>query len=348
VVSGSNPNYGGCMVFLSVDGGNTYQSVGTCSKGTTGSLSADYPLGSDPDTTDTLSVDLTESGQSLMSEAQAVADTFTNPYYIAGASGYEAVCPTTATLTAGNKYNLTGYIRRGVLATKVMDHLSGSRFAALDSSVLGIPLNPTWIGKTLHFKFASYNPVGGGLQPLSECTDYTYSPTGVWKPRSPLAVILGATSVITPSGSLQAIYSFPVPGNLLAVGDGIRISFKLGTGGTSNGTFPQVTLCLGPGISQGQTLPPTVGALIYPSGPAAAEITIVRAAGAGAYTMGWEVDMPSATPPTEVGHVTGSNGAQINWSADLVLTVQVDTGAPGGLTVQGLSLQADFITQPGA
>src|SRR6185437_4118313 len=62
VVSDSDPNYGGCVVYTSTDGGATYKPVGTITgNAATGVLTADFPAAADPDTADTLSVDLTES-----------------------------------------------------------------------------------------------------------------------------------------------------------------------------------------------------------------------------------------------------------------------------------------------
>ena len=39
-------------------------------------------------------------------------------------------------------------------------------------------MDPKWIGVTLHFKFPTFNTFGGAAQALSDCTDYTYAPTG--------------------------------------------------------------------------------------------------------------------------------------------------------------------------
>jgi hypothetical protein len=348
VVSGSNLNFGGCMVFMSLDGGNSYQSVGACTKATTGVLTADYPLGSDPDSSDTLAVNLTESAGTLQSEVQAIANTYTNPYYLAGASGYEVVCPTTATLTSANHYNLTGYIRRGALASKPMDHPSGSRFAALDSSVLGIALSPAWIGQTLHFKFASYNQFGSGMQPLSECTDYTYTPTGVWKAISKLAVIQGTTSVIVPSGSGQVLYQLAIPANTLGVGDGIRIKLVATVSGSPNNGELGVSLVLGSAAGLGQTMDGGPNPLLaFYGGAATAEYTLLRTAAAGGWWLGYNIHQQSNTlQPIYIGAFGGSSPSNINWAADQVLSAIVATTQPGGYNVQGLSFAADFVTQP--
>jgi hypothetical protein len=39
-------------------------------------------------------------------------------------------------------------------------------------------MDPLWIGKTLYFKFLSFNTFGGGLQQLADVVAYPYTPTG--------------------------------------------------------------------------------------------------------------------------------------------------------------------------
>jgi hypothetical protein len=57
----------------------------------------------------------------------------------------------------------------------------GSRFAFVGppyTGILKLALDPSWIGKTLYFKFAAFNSFLGSVQDLSDCTVYTYTPTG--------------------------------------------------------------------------------------------------------------------------------------------------------------------------
>lgn len=87
VVSGSSANYGGCIPNLSVDGGTTYQTLqGTAlENGITGHTTADYPAtGGNPDATDTLSVDLTESNGILQSFTADERDNFQSICYLSG------------------------------------------------------------------------------------------------------------------------------------------------------------------------------------------------------------------------------------------------------------------------
>ena len=182
LISGADPNYGGCVVNASVDGGSTYQPLSNAAPATSGVLTADYPVGADPDTTDTLAVDLTESNGALSTQSQQIADGFADPCFVAGASGFEAVCPTAATLTSAFHYSLGTYVRRGVEGTAIMDHPLGSRFAAIDGSTVKINLPAQWVGKTIHLKFQAFNKLGGQLNSLSECVDYTFTPVSTFLP----------------------------------------------------------------------------------------------------------------------------------------------------------------------
>jgi hypothetical protein len=44
--------------------------------------------------------------------------------------------------------------------------------------IMRIALDPSWIGKTLYFKFAAFNGFMGSVQSLSDCIAYPYTPTG--------------------------------------------------------------------------------------------------------------------------------------------------------------------------
>lgn len=183
LVSGADPQFGGSLGFLSVDGGVSYPiALGSIAPATTGDLTADYPNNTDPDTSDTLSVNLTESNGALASQSQQIADGFLDPVYLGGNysgmayTAFEVVCPTVATLTSAFNYDLTTYIRRAVQGTTAMDHPIGSRFGVISGAVLKIDLNPQWIGTTLYFKFIAFNLTGGQSNDLSNVVAYPYTP----------------------------------------------------------------------------------------------------------------------------------------------------------------------------
>ena len=183
LISGADPNFSGCVIYVSVDGGATYQPLSNAGPANTGVLTADYPNNTDPDTTDQLKIDLTESNGSISPQTQQIADGFADPCFIAGAgSTFEVVCPTAATLTSAEHYTLGTYIRRAVEGTVAMDHPTSSRFAIIDGATVKIDLPAQWVGKTIHLKFAAYNKLGGQQNSLADCVDYTFTPVSTFLP----------------------------------------------------------------------------------------------------------------------------------------------------------------------
>jgi hypothetical protein len=193
VVSGANPNYGGNIVMLSTDGGTSYNPIGRIvGNAATGFTAADWPIATDPDTTNDLPVDLTESLGALLSYQVADEDNFVFPCYVAGGNAaipYGLMTYAVATLTSANHYTLKATagnkLRRCVFGAPALvtdvDHPNASRWAFLNPSGAGIfkiNLDPLWIGKTLHFKFLAFNTFQNAQQALAAATDYTFAPTG--------------------------------------------------------------------------------------------------------------------------------------------------------------------------
>jgi hypothetical protein len=196
VVSSPDENYGGAQTYISTDGGSSYNPIGDPLVGsaTTGVSTGDWPAASDPDTTNDLTLDLTESLGELSSYTATARDNFQYPCYIDGGGSYdipyELMAYNTATLTAEYMYTLeaTGSgneLRRGVYAAPAagvgVDHPSGSRWAFLNPSgqgILKLPMDSAWIGTELWFKFVSFNNFGTATQTLADATAYNYTPTG--------------------------------------------------------------------------------------------------------------------------------------------------------------------------
>ncbi|MGH6834928.1 MAG: phage tail protein [Methylocella sp.] len=183
-VSGvADPNWGGAFVWISTDG-NTYAQAGTVSApARQGFLTAALalPPGANPDTTDTLSVSLIESGGVLTSGTNADAQNGVTLCLVES----ELLAFATATLTGTNAYNLT-YLYRGLYGTLALAHLNGAPFARLDSAIFSYPLPAAMIGVPLFLKFQSFNIFGQGIEDLSECTAYSYTPTGAGSPIGPV------------------------------------------------------------------------------------------------------------------------------------------------------------------
>jgi len=195
VVSAPSANYGGCIVYLSTNGGASYNNIGFISgSAITGVTVGDWPAAADPDTTHNLALNLTESLGALVSYDTADRDNFVFPCYVAGGAGnipYELMAYNLATLTSAYHYTLAATgggneLRRAVYSAPTVgqgvDHPGGSRFAFLGPQgpgILKLDMDPTWIGVTLMFKFAAYNNLQGALQSTSGLTAYNYTPTGI-------------------------------------------------------------------------------------------------------------------------------------------------------------------------
>ena len=167
---GPGVNWGGALVELSYDGVN-YTNVGSIlTKPTMGVLTATLASAADPDNTDTLSVDLSESLGSLQTVSAGDKDAFRSLCYVGG----ELISYETATQTGPYQYDLTS-LRRGVYNTPIGAHIAGTAFARLDDSVFRLQLDSHAIGQTLSFKFLSFNIRGGAIQGLEDATAVTYT-----------------------------------------------------------------------------------------------------------------------------------------------------------------------------
>lgn len=190
-VAGPSANWGGCQVWISLDG-TTYKQAGTITRSAAagnkvtgnagvnntasryGTLTADFPSHVDPDTTDTLSVDLSISNATLQSATTGQAAAAATLSLLGGT---ECISYTTATLTGPNAYNLTGTIRRGQAQTPISDHPPGSSFIRLDNSIFTYNYVREQIGSTIYVKFLSFNLFGQKLQALSDVSAYTVTLT---------------------------------------------------------------------------------------------------------------------------------------------------------------------------
>jgi hypothetical protein len=181
-ISGASQDWGGAIVWASLDG-TTYSEVGMqVGESLMGLTGGDFPVAADPDTVDDLPVDLSESFGTLDSYSVTYEDAFASLCYIEGGSlciPYELISYAIAQLTSANHYTLkaTGgnKLRRGIYSTPITDHASGSKFLSLAGPTVRLLVNPAWIGKTLHFKFTSFNQFGNQIESLADVTDYPYT-----------------------------------------------------------------------------------------------------------------------------------------------------------------------------
>ena len=185
-----NLNWGGCDIYLSTDGTSYFKRGTLTSASRMGQLTAVLASGSDPDTTHTLSVNLSQAfgvleGGTLADANNGVTLCFVDGEYIS----YEQ-----ATLTSTYNYDLgkhggtAGLLRRGLWGSPISSHAIGSLFVRLDQNVFVMPYTKADVGQTIYVKLVSFNIFGGGYQDISTVTPYThviggpptfYAPTGL-------------------------------------------------------------------------------------------------------------------------------------------------------------------------
>jgi hypothetical protein len=136
-------------------------------------LTAALASGSDPDTVNTLSVDLSQSLGELASVTQTVTDLFDALCLV----GTEFISFRDAALTGAYAYDLT-YLRRGVYGS-VQGAADGARFVRCDERLFRYAYNPLEGGNTIYLKFVAFNVYGDGLQDIAELTPVTFTIAGV-------------------------------------------------------------------------------------------------------------------------------------------------------------------------
>jgi len=163
-VCGSSADWGGCSVWVSPDGTNYVQVGRIYGPARMGSLSANLASAADPDTTHTLSVDLTASAGTLSGGSQADCDNFRLLCFVDG----ELISFQTATLTSAFHYNLATRLRRGVFGSPITSHSSSvggiyypvgnanpAVFLRLDDAVFVWEADPTLVALPTNISGAS-------------------------------------------------------------------------------------------------------------------------------------------------------------------------------------------------
>ncbi len=172
-VGSTSPQWGGANVFASIDNATYSQVAVITAPLRQGALTAALPAASGWDGSGTLSVNLAESGAALAGTSQAAAQQGATLALV----DTELMAYESATLTGASAYDLSG-LARGLGGTAPAAHPSGAPFARIDGAVIKCDLPTNLIGRTLYLKFQSFNAFGGGLQDLSTCVAYSYTPTG--------------------------------------------------------------------------------------------------------------------------------------------------------------------------
>jgi hypothetical protein len=189
ITASGGADWGGAQVFISFDN-TTFTSAGMIfSSARQGTLTVALASHADPDTTNTLSVDLTASEGTLDPVTHADADAFRTLAYISAPPSGSALA-TTGELVAYGAVASTGtftdnltYLRRALYGTAAGAHSIGALFtrldlAAGDTTIIRYALPPQYIGATIYLKFVSFNIYGAAAQDIAAVTTYTYAPSG--------------------------------------------------------------------------------------------------------------------------------------------------------------------------
>ena len=172
----ADPNWGGCNVWLSING-TSYSQIGTivgpAPQGVLTASLASYS-GTNPDTV-RYARGKHGGKRRGVSDGKRPRRATGNTLCIVDS---EFVSYATATLTSANKYSLT-YLYRGLYGTAIASHSSGAQFAFLNGSgIFKYDLPAQYVGREIYIKLQSFNVFGGGVQNIAACTAYTYTPSG--------------------------------------------------------------------------------------------------------------------------------------------------------------------------
>lgn len=184
--SGASAQWGGCTVWASLDMGASYQLLGKVQNASVmGTLTSTLPTygGSNPDTINTLEVDVLDSRGDLGSFSAEDAE--------AGVSlclaGNELLSYELATLTSPGNYDLDN-LYRGLFGTSPGAQASGQPFVFYNGSEIRFDLPDDTVGVAVYFKFTSFNLFGISEQSLADVTEYIYTPAGGGVPQPPSGV----------------------------------------------------------------------------------------------------------------------------------------------------------------
>ncbi len=171
-------DWGGAQIWASADG-STYGQLGIVYQGgVQGLLTSTFPSGADPDTVNTLAVNVALSGNQIVAGSTTDADLGITLAYVGAPTSFELIGYSNVTLTSPSNYDIDTYIRRGMYGSVISSHPSGAEFGLVNGSVFSQIYPANYVGRTVFFKFLSFNSVGGNVQSLAAVPAYSYTLTG--------------------------------------------------------------------------------------------------------------------------------------------------------------------------
>lgn len=191
-LSGAGAVWGGADVWVSYDGVD-YKRMGRVSKpARVGKLTAAMASNATA-----LAVALEGKAGQLLPATAGEAQALFSGIYIGGAND-EFMAYAGATLTGEKQYTLDGLVR-GAYGSAVAQHVIGDPFVRLDDALAKSgPLSHDLIGKTLYFKFQSFNVFGAAFEDLAAVPVYSYIIAGYGATGQPVG---GLTATAVPGSS---------------------------------------------------------------------------------------------------------------------------------------------------
>lgn len=201
-VRGAGANWGGCRLWVSLDGTN-YKDKGMVYGG------ARYGTITGPVSAGSLPVQL-NAGQ-LISGSAADAANLSTLCYVGGAAP-EYLAYTTATLTGASAYTLGGLNRSAYNSNRAAAaHTAGEAFVRVDAAIAKSgPLDTTMVGKTIYLKFTSFNIYNAAEEALASVTAYPYTIQGTMA-LIPPSQPTGMTATMEPFGLRIVCAANPEP-----------------------------------------------------------------------------------------------------------------------------------------
>jgi hypothetical protein len=229
---GVPPTWGGAILHMSTDGGTTYQQIGRLGGPIKqGVLTTSLASATGFDTTHTVGVDMTSSIGALLTTTDSSARNGTNKCLI----GTEVLSFATATPTGVNLYDISR-LPRALYSTVAGAHIVGDKISVLDEVIAHISLDTALISVPCKFKFQSFNKWGFGLQDISTCTVYSYTPTGVGVGG---AAVSTQSQTVTCSGASVSTSSAKIPANSILLSITVK-NMTTVTGPTGYNVDPQL------------------------------------------------------------------------------------------------------------
>jgi hypothetical protein len=212
---GTSDAWGFCNICVAQSSGGDYQPIGTIKlPARIGELETTFASGSDPDTVNSMIVNLVENCGPFEAGSTTDADSGNTLCFVDN----EIIAYSALTYTGQNQITMGTYIRRGQMGTTISSHSTGGLFMRLDNSIFKYTYDPVFRGQTLYFKFQSVNSFGNMAQPLSSLTPVSFtipnSNLGSVDKSTGLVIALGNPSsqnIIVNNSNFEASTALPIP-----------------------------------------------------------------------------------------------------------------------------------------